>query len=107
MWRAFVYGNGQVGREDRARQAGDTFLPLDGKFDANVVVQVKNGPIDFQVREPVSPLLTGLLEHSSVMMEVQAAHAAAAPPEAQAAAASAVQLLVSQPFPSSQSEYRT
>ena len=40
MWRAFVYGNGVVGKEDRARQAADTFLALDGKFDQNVVIQV-------------------------------------------------------------------
>ena len=40
MWRAFVYGNGMVGKEDRARQAADTFLALDGKFDQNVVIQV-------------------------------------------------------------------
>ena len=40
MWRAFVYGNGVVGKEDRARQAADTFLALDGKFDENVVIQV-------------------------------------------------------------------
>ena len=41
MWRAFVYGNGMVGKEDRARQAADTFLALDGKFDQNVVIQVR------------------------------------------------------------------
>ena len=44
MWRAFVYGNGKTGQEDRARQSADTFLPLDGRFDSNVIVQVKNGP---------------------------------------------------------------
>jgi alpha-glucuronidase len=43
------------------------------QFDRNVVIQVKNGPMDFQVREPVSPLLTGALRHTNVMMEVQAA----------------------------------
>lgn len=47
MWRAFVYGNGQTGKEDRARQAADTFLSLDGQFDRNVIIQVKNGPMDF------------------------------------------------------------
>lgn len=73
MWRAFVYGNGKTGQEDRARQAGDTFLWLDGQFDDNVIVQVKNGPMDFQVREPCSPLLTGALPNTNVMMEVQAA----------------------------------
>jgi len=74
MWRAFVYGgSGPIASEDRAKQAYDTFLPLDGKFDANVLVQVKNGPMDFQVREPLSPLLTGALQHTNLIMEVQAA----------------------------------
>lgn len=73
MWRAFVYGNGKTAKEDRARQAYDTFVPLDGGFDDNVVVQIKNGPIDFQVREPISPLLAGALTSTNVMMEVQAA----------------------------------
>ena len=48
MWRAFVYGDGDIGKEDRARQAYDTFLPLDGMFRENVIVQIKNGPMDFQ-----------------------------------------------------------
>ncbi len=48
-------------KNDRARAADDNFRPLDGKFDSNVMIQVKNGPIDFQVREPVSPLF-GTLE---------------------------------------------
>lgn len=73
MWRAFVYGGGTVGKEDRAKQAFDTFKPLDGAFLPNVVVQIKNGPMDFQVREPLSPLLLAALRHTSVMMEVQAA----------------------------------
>ena len=73
MWRAFVYGGGKVGKEDRAKQAFDTFKPLDGAFLQNVVVQIKNGPMDFQVREPLSPLLLAALQHTSVMMEVQAA----------------------------------
>ncbi len=53
MWRAFVYG---AHSPDRARQAVEEFEPLDGKFAPNVTVQVKNGPVDFQPREPVSPL---------------------------------------------------
>nr|WP_208382469.1 alpha-glucuronidase [Microbacterium ulmi] len=59
-WRAFVYNHTQDWRDrktDRARAAYDHFAPLDGRFDDNVVVQVKFGPMDFQVREPVSPVL--------------------------------------------------
>lgn len=56
IWRAFVYESGV----DRARDAYDSFHPLDGAFAENVLVQVKNGPIDFQVREPVSPLFGGM-----------------------------------------------
>jgi alpha-glucuronidase len=67
MWRAFVYGRLN---EDRARQAYDEFVPLDGKFRANVLLQVKNGPIDFQPREPFSPLF-GAMRRTPVMMEVQ------------------------------------
>ncbi|HZC37189.1 MAG TPA: alpha-glucuronidase family glycosyl hydrolase, partial [Sphingomicrobium sp.] len=67
FWRAFVYSaNG----EDRARQAYDEFKPLDGKFRRNVIVQVKNGPIDFQPREPFSALL-GQMPHTKVGLEVQ------------------------------------
>ena len=54
MWRAFVYSDD--GPEDRINQAYDEFEPLDGKFRDNVMVQVKNGPLDFQPREPFSPL---------------------------------------------------
>src|SRR5277367_3038139 len=60
---AFVYNHHLDWRElknDRARAAYDIFHPLDGKFDDNVIVQIKHGPIDFQVREPVSPLFAGL-----------------------------------------------
>jgi len=67
MWRAFVYnpqGN------DRAKQAYEEFMPLDGKFDDNVIIQVKNGPIDFQPREPFSPLF-GAMKNTPVMAEVQ------------------------------------
>lgn len=67
MWRAFVYGN--TG-EDRTKQAYDEFMPFDGKFADNVMLQVKNGPIDFQPREPYSPLFTGL-RHTPMMVEMQ------------------------------------
>ena len=65
MYRGFVYNNHLDWHDlkaDRARAGYDNFHPLDGKFDDNVIVQIKNGPIDFQVREPVSPLLAGLPE---------------------------------------------
>jgi len=58
MWRAFVYS--PTGGIDRIRQAYDEFHPLDGRFDENVFVQVKNGPLDFQPREPIHPLLGGM-----------------------------------------------
>jgi len=67
MWRAFVYSPSDT---DRARQAYDEFVPLDGKFAANVIVQVKNGPIDFQPREPFSPVF-GAMQHTPVMIEFQ------------------------------------
>ena len=54
MWRAFVYDNNVP--DDRAKQAYNEFVPLDGKFRKNVIIQVKNGPIDFQPREPFHPL---------------------------------------------------
>lgn len=57
MWRAFVYSPSDP---DRAKQAYVEFYPLDGKFDKNVMVQVKNGPVDFQPREPYSPLFAGM-----------------------------------------------
>jgi alpha-glucuronidase len=63
LYRAFVYNHHLDWRDmkaDRARAAYDIFHPLDGKFAPNVIVQVKYGPIDFQVREPVSPLFAGL-----------------------------------------------
>ena len=65
LWRAFIYGDGlgvdpqkidKIGQEDLARQAFDTFKPLDGTFDDNVILQIKNGPMNFQVREPPHPL---------------------------------------------------
>ncbi|HJS92581.1 MAG TPA: alpha-glucuronidase family glycosyl hydrolase [Steroidobacteraceae bacterium] len=69
MWRAFVYSTGAQS-EDRARQAYDTFKPLDGQFADNVLVQVKNGPIDFQPREPFHPLF-GAMPHTHVMLELE------------------------------------
>jgi alpha-glucuronidase len=68
MWRAFVYSQQQP--DDRAKQAAAEFEPLDGKFRDNVVLQVKNGPIDFQPREPFHPLF-GAMPHTSLMLEVQ------------------------------------
>ena len=62
-WRAFVYNHKQDWRDrtiDRARAAFDHFTPLDGTFAGNVVLQVKHGPLDFQAREPVSPLITAM-----------------------------------------------
>ncbi len=63
FYRAFVYNHHLDWHDlknDRAKAAYDNFHPLDGAFDENVIVQIKNGPIDFQVREPVSPLFAGL-----------------------------------------------
>ncbi len=68
MWRAFVYSNEVP--VDRTKQAYDEFAPLDGKFDDNVIIQVKNGPLDFQPREPFHPLFGGL-KATQVMMEFQ------------------------------------
>lgn len=68
MWRAFVYN--RFSKEDRQRQSYEAFVPLDGKFDKNVLLQVKNGPIDFQPREPFNPLF-GALPKTQTMMEFQ------------------------------------
>ena len=68
MWRAFVYDNKVP--DDRAKQAYNEFKPLDGKFLPNVLVQVKNGPIDFQPREPFHPLF-GAMPATPLMMEFQ------------------------------------
>src|SRR5688572_28039217 len=68
MCRAFVYASSAT--EDRAKQAYLEFVPLDGKFADNVLVQVKNGPIDFQPREPFSPLF-GAMPKTPLMMEFQ------------------------------------
>ncbi|MEE6259755.1 alpha-glucuronidase [Plantactinospora sonchi] len=62
-WRAFVYNHRQDWRDrstDRARAAYDHFAPLDGQFRDNVILQVKYGPIDFQVREPISPVIAAM-----------------------------------------------
>jgi len=67
MWRAFVY---TASNEDRAKQAYTEFMPLDGQFHDNVIVQVKNGPVDFQPREPFSPLF-GAMKKTSLMPELQ------------------------------------
>ena len=67
MWRAFVY-NPQS--SDRANQACEEFMPLDGQFSDNVIIQIKNGPIDFQPREPYSPLFTSM-QQTPMMVEFQ------------------------------------
>jgi alpha-glucuronidase len=73
LYRAFVYNHHldwNDPKADRARAAYDIFHPLDGKFAPNVIVQIKEGPIDFQALEPVSPLFAGL-EKTNQAMEVQ------------------------------------
>lgn len=74
MFRAFVYNllNESDWYADRAKAQVDFFKPLDGDFDDNVVVQIKYGPIDFQVREPVSPLFANL-RHTSTAIELEVA----------------------------------
>lgn len=67
MWRAFVYSPADA---DRAKQAYLEFQPLDGKFESNVIIQIKNGPIDFQPREPYSPLF-GAMPKTDQMVEFQ------------------------------------
>ena len=67
MWRAFVYAPTSP---DRANQAVEEFLPLDGQFADNVIIQIKNGPVDFQPREPFSPLF-GRLKNTKMMVEFQ------------------------------------
>ncbi|MET0463529.1 MAG: alpha-glucuronidase family glycosyl hydrolase [Chitinophagaceae bacterium] len=68
IWRAFVYSNDNP--VDRHKQAYDDFVPLDGKFKSNVMVQVKNGAIDFMPREPFHPLF-GAMPKTPLMMEFQ------------------------------------
>ncbi|WP_034445329.1 alpha-glucuronidase [Butyrivibrio sp. AE2032] len=75
IWRCFVYNCTQDWRDtktDRARAGYDYFKHLDGAYHDNVILQIKNGPMDFQIREPVSPLLGGL-QHTNQMLEVQIA----------------------------------
>nr|MCR5830393.1 alpha-glucuronidase [Lachnospiraceae bacterium] len=75
IWRCFVYNCQQDWRDlktDRARACYDNFIGLDGLFDDNVILQIKNGPMDFQVREPVSPLFGGLMK-TNMMIEFQIA----------------------------------
>ena len=67
MWRAFVYSPKS---NDRAKQAVEEFMPLDGEFRDNIIIQVKNGPVDFQPREPFNPLF-GSMKKTSVMPELQ------------------------------------
>ncbi|MGJ1238216.1 MULTISPECIES: alpha-glucuronidase [Sphingobacterium] len=67
FWRAFVY---HPTKDDRAKQAYQEFVPLDGQFRDNVILQVKNGPIDFQPREPFNPLL-GAMPNTAKMLEFQ------------------------------------
>ncbi|WP_437886496.1 alpha-glucuronidase family glycosyl hydrolase [Sorangium sp. So ce307] len=68
MWRAFVYSDDNP--PDRIKQAYEQFKPLDGKFKANVLVQAKNGPLDFQPREPFHPLF-GAMPETPLALELQ------------------------------------
>ena len=75
VWRCFVYNCRQDWRDtktDRPKAAWENYAPLDGAFAENVILQVKNGPMDFQVREPVSPLLLGM-KRTSLALELQLA----------------------------------
>lgn len=75
IWRCFVYNCQQDWRDyktDRARAAYDNFIEMDGDYHDNVILQIKNGPMDFQIREPISPLLGGL-KKTNQMLEVQVA----------------------------------
>lgn len=69
IWRAFVYGVDGLS-EDRVMHAYENFHPLDGKFRENVILQSKNGPWDFQVREPVAPLF-GAMQQTNMALEIQ------------------------------------
>ncbi len=68
MWRAFVYSPDN--EDDRVKQAVTEFAPLDGKFRQNVIVQIKNGPLDFMPREPFSPLF-GAMPNTRLAAELQ------------------------------------
>lgn len=73
IWRSFVYNCQQDWRDrsiDRAKAQYENFIGLDGRFEDNVILQIKNGPIDFQVREPVSPLF-GALKKTNQILEYQ------------------------------------
>lgn len=75
IWRCFVYNCTQDWRDyktDRARAGYDNFIKMDGDYHDNVILQIKNGPMDFQIREPISPLLGGL-KKTNQMLEVQVA----------------------------------
>lgn len=75
IWRCFVYNCTQDWRDyktDRARAGYDNFIAMDGDYHDNVILQIKNGPMDFQIREPISPLLGGL-KKTNQMLEVQVA----------------------------------
>ena len=75
IWRCFVYNCTQDWRDyktDRARAGYDNFIEMDGDYHENVILQIKNGPMDFQIREPISPLLGGL-NKTNQMLEVQIA----------------------------------
>lgn len=75
IWRCFVYNcllDWRDRSKDRAKAAYENFKPLDGKFNENVVLQIKNGPIDFQIREPISPLF-GAMKETNEFMEFQIA----------------------------------
>lgn len=69
MWRCFVYGANHKG-EDRVKQAVSEFKPLDGQFRDNVILQTKNGPLDFQPREPYSPIFDQIKQTPN-MVELQ------------------------------------
>jgi alpha-glucuronidase len=73
LWRCFVYNchvDWRDRKTDRAKAAYDNFMPIDGQFASNVILQIKNGPIDFQIREPVSPLFSSLRK-TNEMIEFQ------------------------------------
>ena len=69
MWRSFVYGANHKG-EDRVKQAVSEFKDMDGKFRDNVILQSKNGPLDFQPREPYAPIFDNIRQ-TSQMAEFQ------------------------------------
>ena len=70
IWRCFVYNCSQDWRDrslDRAKEAYDIFMSIDGHFEDNVILQIKNGPVDFQIREPNSPLFGGLKKTNHIL----------------------------------------